>query len=222
MAKLSTSSTQSASDGSALDLQQVTQEVSGKSPPPMPLDLSVSVESKPDITVLALPLDLTSVKACTPKRVEKHPVKDPEECAKMDELLSPSPQTMNQGKIPTDDMTSPSQMPDSRIQISRINLKERQTIKIMQEILDRLPTNKYAPPVVKTESNRDSDQDSNSTASIILYSWVDEPILQVSQISNGYKKPRFKLPDSLKSPWPWETVRFNVKIHGIKKHKPKY
>ena len=70
------------------------------------------------------------------RKGREHPVKDHEECAKLDEPLSPSPRAMNLGKNPTDDMTSSSRMPDPRIQINRINLKEGQTVKVMKEILD--------------------------------------------------------------------------------------
>ena len=112
---------------------------------------------------------------------------------------------------------------DVKIQTSKLNLKEGQMVKATQDMLDKLPLNKYTPTAtVKEENPSDIDQDSQSSTSTILYSWTDKPTLQVSQIPEHYLKPKFKLPDSLKLPKPKESARFKVQPHGIKKCKPKH
>ena len=65
---------------------------------------------------------------------------------------------------------------------------------------------------------------SDGSASTVLYSWPEEPILKASVIPERYKKPKFKVPPSLLSPKPKkkDKARFNVRMHGLVKRKPRY
>ena len=73
-------------------------------------------------------------------------------------------------------------------------------MKVTQDVLNQLPPNKVTTHGnIKEETNLDRDDDSLLSTSTILYSWMDELILQVIHILDCYKKPKYKLPDSLKS-----------------------
>ena len=81
-----------------------------------------------------------------------------------------------------------------RIQIDKLVLKEGQIVKVTEDMLEKLPSNKYsAPATVKMESAHDINQDSQSSTSTILYSWADH-------IPEHYLKPKFKVTASLKLP----------------------
>ena len=213
-----------ASTGSAIDLHKDKDETKFKSLNPLPLDLSVEIDPKPETPLLSLPLDL-SFTSVLDMLDTQHKVLNYDECAMQDKPLTPSlPVKIKDESTPK--MPTTAQLKsDIRISVKKLDLHEGQLVKVTQEMLDELPPKKDTAQFnTKDEGQLDIDQDSESLASTILYSWVDKPVLQVSHIPEHYMKPKYKLPDSLMSPKAKskELAKFSVKMHGIIKCKPKY
>ena len=93
-------------------------------------------------------------------------------------------------------------------------------MEITPEILNKLPINRYGPQpdIYVKHERKEEGYNSDSSASTILYSWVEEPLLLVSDIPPHYLKPKFKVPALLLTPKPKKkTPCFNLRTHGIKK-----
>ena len=63
---------------------------------------------------------------------------------------------------------------------------------------------------------------SNTSDKTEIYSLPDTPVLLVTDLSDKYKKPKYKLPPTLKSKVKSVKPKFQVQIHGIVKCHPKY
>ena len=74
--------------------------------------------------------------------------------------------------------------------------------------------------IEKATKTKPDVNDSNS--STIIYSWASTPVPLVNDPMDQYKKVKYILPSSLKSPKACDKAKFNIRLHGIKKRKPKY
>ena len=67
------------------------------------------------------------------------------------------------------------------------------------------------PAVELTKSNvQENNNDGDSSDSTIIYSLASTPVLLVNDSTDKYKKPKYKLPPSLKTPATHEKAKFQV------------
>ena len=135
------------------------------------------------------------------KPVNKDQKREHETAAKHDQPLNPSPPPMLDKAHPEQKATRNKEL---HLKIKKLDLRPDQLVEITPEILNKLPINRYRPqPDIDVKHERKEEgYNSDPSASTILYSWVEEPLLLASDIPPGYLKPKFKVPASLLIPKP--------------------
>ena len=135
------------------------------------------------------------------------------------ELLSCDTTNETQATLDTSLQHSPlpkvMDQPDQKVGAEHLDMKLKCTVRVKLMKLD-LKVGQTVKGNASCQQEPNTGIDDQDLVSTTIYDTGDIPTLTVSHIPEWYKKPKYKLPSSVKSPNAKHHANFRVKVHGIK------